>query len=364
MTEESKKIKVLLVDDSALIRKIIAKELSHTKDIEVVGTAPDPYVARDRIIELEPEVIVLDLEMPRMDGIAFLDKLMRYYPLPVIIFSSLTPKGCATALRAMEIGAVEVIQKPRIDDELKMSEVMAQLVEKIRVAASLTYKFRYRLTERRKPVSTTQQPAIKLSKTTDQIVAIGASTGGVEALSTIVPMFPTLFPGVLVVQHMPERFTQSFADSLGKKCKMEVKEAKNGDTVRPGLVLIAPGNYHMALKRSGAVYYVQVANGPLVCGQRPSVDVLFQSVAKYAGANAFGVILTGMGRDGAEGLLRMKDAGAYTIAQDEKSCIVYGMPNEAVKLHAADKVLPLEDIPQELLVRLARRENEKGIEGG
>ena len=333
------KIRVLVVDDSAVVRKVFSEELSRESDIEVVGTAPDPYVARDKIVSLKPDVVTLDVEMPRMDGITFLRKLMRYYPLPVIIVSSLTKEGGSLALEAMEIGAVEVISKP--GEAYSVGDMSAQLAEKIRAAAQVDMSRRSRITT----TSSTVAPKLSLSKTTNKLIAIGASTGGTEALKEVLTQFPPNSPGIMIVQHMPAKFTTSFAERLDSLCQVRVKEAEDGDAVVPGTALLAPGNFHMVMRRSGARYYVNVKTGPMVCYQRPAVDVLFNSVAAYGGANAIGVILTGMGKDGAQGLLKMKQAGARTIGQDEASCVVYGMPKEAFDVGAVDKVLPLKDIP-------------------
>ncbi len=333
------KIRVLVVDDSAVVRKVFSEELSRENDIEVVGTAPDPYVARDKIVSLKPDVVTLDVEMPRMDGITFLRKLMKYYPLPVIIVSSLTKEGGSLALEAMEIGAVEVISKP--GEAYSVGDMSAQLAEKIRAAAQVD------VTRRRRTITTpsTVAPKLSLTKTTNKLIAIGASTGGTEALKEVLTQFPPNSPGIMIVQHMPAKFTTSFAERLDSLCQVRVKEAEDGDAVVPGTALLAPGNFHMVMRRSGARYYVNVKTGPMVCYQRPAVDVLFNSVAAYGGANAIGVILTGMGKDGAQGLLKMKQAGARTIGQDEASCVVYGMPKEAFDVGAVDKVLPLKDIP-------------------
>jgi len=331
------KIKVLIVDDSAVVRKIFSEELSREHDIEVVGTAPDPYVARDKIVSLKPDVITLDIEMPRMDGITFLRKLMKYFPLPVIIVSSLTKEGGALALEAMDIGAVEVISKP--GPAYSVGDMSVQLAEKIRGAAKIDMRSRIRDI---KPSATAgPAPKLSLTKSTNKIIAIGASTGGTEALKAVLTAFPPTIPGILVVQHMPANFTTSFAQRLDSLSQIRVKEAADGDSVIPGTALIAPGNFHMVMRRSGARYYVEVKNGPMVCHQRPSVDVLFNSVAIYGGANVVGVILTGMGRDGAQGMLKMKEAGAMNIAQDEASCVVFGMPKEAIATGAVDKVVPL-----------------------
>jgi two-component system, chemotaxis family, protein-glutamate methylesterase/glutaminase len=337
------KIKTLIVDDSAIVRKILSEELSRYPDIEVVGTAPDPFVARDKILKLQPEVITLDIEMPRMDGLTFLKKLMKHYPLPVIIVSSLTPKGSKLALEAMEIGAVDVIAKP--GGSYSVGDMSDMLAEKIRIAsvANISRRFDYQA-DSEKP-----ETIRALAETTHKVIAIGASTGGTEALKEVLTKMPPNSPGIVVVQHMPANFTTAFADRLNSLCQVTVKEAVDNDSVTPGTALIAPGNYHMLLRRSGARYYVEVKDGPRVHHQRPSVDILFKATAKYAGPNSIGVIMTGMGADGAEGLLEMKQAGAKTIAQDEKTCVVFGMPKEAIKLGAADKVVPLGQVAHEIL---------------
>ena len=337
-----KKIKVLIVDDSAVVRKIFSEELSKYADIEVVGTAPDPFVARDKIAALNPDVITLDIEMPRMDGLTFLRKLMKHYPLPTIIVSSLTPKGGKLTLEAMEIGAVDVIAKP--GSSYTVGNMSVQLVEKIRAAALARV-----IRKDAEAPETENVPLKALAQTSHKVIAIGASTGGTEALKQVLTRLPANSPGILVVQHMPANFTAAFADRLNTLCQMTVREARDNDSVVPGLALIAPGNFHMILRRSGARYYVEVKTGPMVHHQRPAVDILFKSTAKYAGANAIGVILTGMGADGAEGLLDMKRAGAGTIAQDEHSCVVFGMPKEAIKMGAADRVLPLDHIATEMM---------------
>jgi len=338
------RIKVLIVDDSAIVRKIFTEELSKYPDINVVGTAPDPFVARDKIVTLQPDVITLDIEMPRMDGLTFLKKLMKHFPLPTIIVSSLTPKGGKLTLEAMDIGAVDAIAKP--GGSYSVGDMSGQLVEKIRAAS--------RVKVVKKEVQETALPGSRLSikslaETTNKVIAIGASTGGTEALKNVLSKMPPNSPGILVVQHMPANFTSAFAERLNGLCHVTVKEAKNNDSVTPGTALIAPGNYHMILRRSGARYYVEVKTGPMVHHQRPAVDILFKSTAKYAGANAIGVILTGMGADGAEGLLEMKQMGASTIAQNEKSCVVYGMPKEAVKMGAVDKIVHLDQIADEIV---------------
>jgi two-component system chemotaxis response regulator CheB len=327
---------------------MLKTELGKRPDIEVVDTATDPYIARDKILHCNPDVLTLDVEMPKMDGITFLEKLMKSHPMPVVLFSTLTPAGCATAMRAMELGAVDVLHKPSLDVASKLNEMMEVLANAIRAA----YAARKRFEGGYKPLSPTVRSYVTsgaMIKTTDKVVAIGASTGGTEALRALLPALPGTFPGIVLTQHMPEHFTKTFAESLTKTCAMEVREAKDQDTVRPGLILIAPGNFHMLLRRSGARYYVEVKEGPLVYYQRPSVEVLFDSVAKYAGPNAIGVMLTGMGRDGAKGMKHMKTAGSYNIAQDERTCVVYGMPKAAVEEGGVDKSLALGDIPGELM---------------
>ena len=336
-------IRVLVVDDSALVRDILVRELGRDPQIDVVGSAPDPYIARDKIVELKPDVITLDIEMPRMDGITFLRKLMRHFPMPVIVVSSLTQTGGEIAMEALECGAVEVMCKPGA--AYTVGDMSVALIDKIKAAAQVKVTKRIEGAERARATAT----RLSMTQTTNKVLAIGASTGGTEALASVLSALPANAPGTCVVQHMPEHFTRSFANRLNDLCAMEVKEAENGDTVSPGKVLIAPGNYHMLLKRSGAVYFVEVKSGPLVSRHRPSVDVLFKSVARFAGRNAVGVIMTGMGADGADGLLEMKKQGALTIAQDEASCVVFGMPKEAIERGAADHVVALNKIPAKML---------------
>jgi two-component system chemotaxis response regulator CheB len=340
-----RKIKVLIVDDSAIVRSIFTSELGRDPMIEVVGAAPDPYVARDKIVQLAPDVVLLDIEMPRMDGLTFLRKLMHYHPLPVIIVSSLTHKGGQMALEAIEAGAVEVMCKP--GSAYSVSDMSLALLDKIKAAAEVNLKARGPAAA--KPAKPAQPERLSLTRTTDKILAIGASTGGTQAIQEVLTRFPPNAPGTVIVQHMPAYFTQSFAERLNTLSAIEVREARDGDSVVPGRALIAPGNFHLLLRRSGARYYVQVKTGPLVCRQRPSVDVLFKSVAKYAGANAVGALLTGMGADGADGLLAMRQAGAHTIAQDQRTSVVYGMPAEAAKRGAACEILPLDRVAASLL---------------
>ena len=332
-------IDVLIVDDSAVVRKVMTEELSRYEDINVIGTAVDPFVARDKIVKLKPDVITLDMEMPRMDGLSFLAKLMKHYPMPVVVLSSLTPRNSEIALKALDLGAVEVLCKP--GEAYSTQDVSRSLARAIRAAASARID---RSEIKKKTAGEKVNYAGLLSQTTHKVVAIGASTGGTKAIEAVLRDMPGTLPGTVIVQHMPENFTRSFADRLNEICEMEVREAKDGDRVVPGVALIAPGNHHMVLKRSGAQYLVRLKDGPRVHYQRPAVDVLFQTVARVAGKNAVGTILTGMGADGAKGLLAMHKAGAYTIAQDEATSIVFGMPKEAIKLRAADKVLPLYEV--------------------
>ena len=336
-------VKVLIVDDSAIVRKVLKQQLDKYPGIEVVGTAPDPYVARDKIVALQPNVITLDVEMPKMDGITFLRKLMKHHPMPVIILSSLTPKGGKTAMEAIEAGAVDVMCKP--GQAYSVGEACEDLALSIKAASRVNVK---KMSEQRQQGSGTVK-RLHMAETTNKIFAIGASTGGVQTLSSILATMPANSPGMVIVQHMPPKFTASFANRLNESCAVNVKEAQDGDSVIPGKVLIAPGGYHMVLRRSGANYFVNITDGPKVCHQRPSVDVLFNSVAKYAGANAVGAVLTGMGNDGAEGLLKMKENGAHTLAQDEASSIVFGMPQKAIELNAAEKVVSLPDVARILL---------------
>ncbi len=343
-------IKVLVVDDSALVRKLLTEELSRYDDITVVGTAVDPYVAREKIIALKPDVITLDVEMPRMDGLSFLVKLMKHYPVPVIIVSSLTPKNSDAAIRALSLGAVDVIAKP--GSAMSVPDISRQLVQSIR-AASRAKLVKRTETPTGETVTTRRAPVLAGLSMTHKVIALGASTGGTQALERLLAKLPPAMPGIVICQHMPEKFTASFAQRLNSTCALEVREAKDGDAVVPGTVLVAPGNFHMMLTLSGAQYQVRVKDGPRVHHQRPAVDVLFASVAKYAGRNAIGAIFTGMGADGAKGLLQMREAGAHTIAQDEASCVVFGMPKEAIKLGAAMEVLPLDEIADALQSAIA-----------
>ncbi len=339
-------VKVLVVDDSAVLRKTLAGILSRDPEIQVIGTAPDPYVARDMIAAERPDVISLDIEMPRMDGITFLEKLMAHYPIPVVILSSLTPRGSELAMEALRAGALAVLNKPKA--AFSASGILEDYVSTIKSVAGADLK---KTAFPEKPARNRPKP---LSKTTDQVLAVGASTGGTTALEFLLKAMPRNLPGTLVTQHMPGTLTGAFARRLAGETGLDVREAKDGDSVVPGKVLIAPGGKHLLLRRSGARYCAAVKDGPRVNHFKPSVGVLFKSVARAAGSNALGVILTGMGHDGAEGLLLMKEAGAYTIAQDEASCVVFGMPRVAIEKGAVREVLPLDRIPDRL-VRLFQK---------
>ncbi|MBN1256929.1 MAG: chemotaxis response regulator protein-glutamate methylesterase [Planctomycetes bacterium] len=329
-------IRVLVVDDSPVVRRALTKELDSDPGIEVVGSAPDPYIARDKIINLKPDVITLDLEMPRMDGLTFLRKLMQFYPIPVVVVSSYTQTGAKSTIDALESGAVDVMSKPGSSGE-DSADFGMKLRDKVKAAAQVRIK-KIRKAEK------TFSRAGKLNTISKKVVAIGASTGGTEALTQVLTYMPENAPPILIVQHMPPGFTAAFANRLNGLCAMEVLEAKNGMEVMPGRAIIAPGDQHLLLQPNGTEFIAKLKQGPLVCRHRPSVQVLFDSVAANAGKSALGVIMTGMGADGAEGLLHMREAGANTIAQNEESCIVYGMPKEAIELGAAEKIVPLDRI--------------------
>jgi two-component system chemotaxis response regulator CheB len=343
------KIKVLIVDDSAVVRQTLAEILSSDPHIEIIATASDPFVAADKIKEQVPDVITLDIEMPHMDGLTFLQKIMSQHPIPVVICSSLSEKGSASGIRALELGAVDIITKPKMGTKQFFEESKIYICDVVKAAAQVSIK---KYVSRKHDVEPKLSADVILPKntskamiqTTEKVVVAGASTGGTEALRKFLEYFPLDSPGIVIVQHMPENFTTAFAKRLDGICRITVKEAEDGDTVIRGRALIAPGNHHLLLKRSGARYYVEVKDGPLVSRHRPSVDVLFRSAARYAGRNSVGVIMTGMGDDGAKGMLELKEAGAYTIAQDEKTCVVFGMPQEAIKIGAVDKILPLQAI--------------------
>jgi two-component system chemotaxis response regulator CheB len=339
-----RKIKVLVVDDSAIVRRILTDALSGHADIEVVGTAPDAYVARDKILSLRPDVITLDIEMPGMDGLTFLRKFVRFHPLPVIVISSLTQGSCQAALEALRLGAVDVLAKP--GGPYSVAEMQDNLAAKVRAAATSQPKTAFRST-----ASVTDLAMPAGSARADMLIAIGASTGGTQAIERVLTQLPENSPAVAITQHIPAGFSAAFAERLNRICKLQVKEASDGDLLVCGRALIAPGDFHMVVRRSGEAYRVLVKSGPRVEYQRPSVDVLFNSVAEAAGNSAVGVLLTGMGADGAQGLLNMKRAGAYTIAQDEESCIVFGMPKEAIRLGAADKVVSLSSMAGCVLAR-------------
>ncbi len=345
------KIHVLIVDDSALVRRTLADVLSSDPEIEVIATAADPYVAAERIRDQIPDVITLDIEMPRMDGLTFLQKIMTQHPIPVVICSSLAEEGAQSTLKALEYGAVDIITKPRLGSRQFLEDSRLTLCQAVKAAAAA--RIRPHSTHTVEPKLTADSVLSRATgamiETTEKVVAIGASTGGTEALKVLLEALPPNAPGMVIVQHMPEMFTRAFAQRLDSLCEISVKEAEPNDTVLRGRALIAPGNHHLLLRRSGARYYVDVKDGPLVSRHRPSVDVLFRSAARYAGQNAVGVIMTGMGDDGANGMLEMKQAGAFTIAQDEESCVVFGMPNEAIKRNAVDRVLPLTAIARAVL---------------
>lgn len=346
------KIKVLIVDDSALVRQALIELLSSDPGIEVIGAAGDPYAAVERMKEIVPDVITLDVEMPRMDGLTFLRKIMAQHPIPVIICSTLTEQGAETTLKALEYGAVEIIQKPKVGTRKFFEESRIRICDAVKAAASAKLRVYTPVTVRPKltadaVIPMSHQPKAMV-KTTEKVVVVGASTGGTEALRILLEALPMDSPAIAVVQHMPENFTAAFSKRLDGICRITVREAQDGDTMLRGQALIAPGNRHMLLKRSGARYYVEIKDGPLVSRHRPSVDVLFRSAARYAGANAVGVIMTGMGDDGAKGMRELFDAGAHTVAQDEQTCVVFGMPNEAIKLGGVRKVMPLGSLAGEI----------------
>lgn len=351
---EKSKIRVLIVDDSAVVRQTLKEILSSDPEIEVIGAAGDPYAAAERIAEEAPDVISLDIEMPRMDGLTFLKKIMVQHPIPVVICSSLADEGAASTLKAMEYGAVDIITKPKLGTKQFFEDSRIVLCQAIKAAAGARLRSlgTTHTVEPKLTADVVLSPATHaMAETTEKVVVVGASTGGTEALKTFLEALPADSPGIVIVQHMPELFTRAFANRLDGLCAMTVKEAETNDTVIRGRALIAPGNHHLLLKRSGARYYVEIKDGPLVCRHRPSVDVLFRSAARYAGPNAVGVILTGMGDDGARGMYEMHQAGAYTIAQDEATCIVFGMPKEAIKLNGVSKVIPLGSIAGAMLNR-------------
>lgn len=347
----NRKIRVLVIDDSALIRSVMKELIDREKDMECVGAAPDPLAAREMIKSLNPDVLTLDVEMPKMDGLDFLERLMRLRPMPVVMVSTLTERGSNITFRALELGAVDFVSKPKLDIARGMEGYAGEIADKIRAAAQAKVR-------KAAPPPIIQE---KLSadvilpsiagrfSTTEKLIIIGASTGGTEAIKEVLTRFPADVPGILVAQHMPENFTKSFAERMNSLCKISVKEAESNERILPGHAYIAPGHSHLLLKRSGANYMTELNQGPPVNRHRPSVDVLFRSAANVAGANALGIILTGMGKDGAQGLLEMKQAGSHTIAQDEASCVVFGMPREAILLGGASEVLPLQNIARHTL---------------
>lgn len=346
-----KEIRVFIVDDSAVVRQVLTGVLNNISGITVIGSAPDPIFALKKLEQDWPDVIVLDIEMPRMDGVTFLKKLMKEHPIPVVICSTLTTKGAEVTMHAMSAGAVDIITKPTINLKNFLHESETLMANAIKGAAQA--KIKHDANEQLKPVMV-EKPLTVMADTTDRVIAIGTSTGGTQALEKILTRLPNTAPGMVVVQHMPEAFTAAFAQRLDSVCQLTVKEAENNDRVMPGLVLIAPGGKHLLLRRSGAQYRVEVKDGPLVTRHRPSVNVLFRSVATAAGKNAIGIIMTGMGDDGAKGLKELHETGALTIAQDEESCVVYGMPKEAVKVGGVDAELPLEQLPELIVTSPSR----------
>lgn len=345
--------KVLVVDDSALVRKVLGEEISKFPEFSVVGSAIDPYDAREKILQLRPDILTLDLEMPRMDGLSFLSKLMKFHPMPVVVVSSQAQEGSVAALAALELGAVGIVPKP--GSQFTVPDVAHNLIHALRAAASVTVE---KLLQRAKiPKNGTPAPAMSLLKGTHKVVAIGASTGGTQAIEAVMRGMPADAPGAVIVQHMPQAFTGAFAKRLDKACAMQVREARDMDDVTNGTALIAPGDRHMVLVKNGSRFQVRIKDGPRVHFQRPSVDVLFQSVAANSGPNAVGVILTGMGSDGARGLLSMRSSGAYTIAQDEKSCVIFGMPKEAIEIGGVDDVLPLLKIAEAVIKKISSSRN-------
>ena len=349
------KIKVLIVDDSALIRGVMKEIINSQPDMEVVGVAPDPLVARDLIKQTNPDVLTLDVEMPKMDGLEFLEKLMRLRPMPVVMVSSLTERGSEITMRALELGAVDFVTKPKMSIQHGMLEYADLIAEKIRIAARANIKPRIKVQGHAE--GTVLAAVRNTFASSEKLIIIGASTGGTEAIKDFLIQLPSDCPGILITQHMPEGFTRSFAGRLDKLCKISVKEAEGGERVLPGHAYLAPGHSHLLLVRSGANYMTKLDQGPPVNRHRPSVDVLFNSAAVNAGKNAVGVILTGMGRDGAAGMLEMKKAGAYNLAQDEASCVVFGMPKEAIAIGATHDVGPLHELPRRVMQFFASHGN-------
>ena len=352
----NRKLKVLVVDDSAMIRKVLKKIINQERDMECVGVAPDPWIAREMIKEFNPDVLTLDVEMPKMDGLDFLERLMRLRPMPVLMVSTLTELGSDVTFRALELGAVDFISKPKLDIERGLEDYADMITSMIRTAAGANIRAHKTATNSsplKKYTADSVLPSVSgRFASTEKLIVIGASTGGTEAIKKILTQLPADAPGILVTQHMPENFTRSFAKRLDTLCKISVKEAEDNERILPGHAYIAPGNYHLSVKRSGANYMTKLDQGELVNRHRPSVDVLFKSAAKVAGTNALGVILTGMGKDGVQGMAEMKATGSYTIAQDEKSCVIFGMPKEAILAGAVSEILPLKDIARRTLDHL------------
>lgn len=356
----ARRIRVVVVDDSALIRKVLGEIINAQPDMECAGRAPDPLAAREMIRALSPDVLTLDVEMPKMDGLDFLERLMRLRPMPVVMVSTLTERGSEVTLRALELGAVDFIAKPKLDIVTGMHDYAQDIAEKIRIAAGARLK-RRSVAQSVDRVAEPVWPALaNRIASTEKLIIIGASTGGTEAIKEVLTRLPPDSPGVLITQHMPEGFTKSFADRLNTLCRIAVKEAEHGERVLPGHAYVAPGHSHLLVKRSGANYMVELSQAAPVNRHRPSVDVLFRSVAQYAGGNAIGVILTGMGKDGAVGMLEMRQAGAYTLAQDEASCVVFGMPREAIAGGGVEEVAPLHDMTRRILARLSTMDS-RGI---
>jgi two-component system chemotaxis response regulator CheB len=348
-----KRIRVLIVDDSALVRNILEQGLGMDPGIEVVGAAADPYIARDMIIKYRPDVLTLDVEMPRMDGVEFLRKLMPQYPLPVVMVSALTQKGKQITLDALEAGAVDFVTKPSTDVARGLNAMMMELRTKVKIActANVSHWKHTQSASKARPLPETRA----LAESTDKVIAIGASTGGTEAIRNVITRFPATTAGVVIVQHMPAGFTKMFAERLNSLCAMEAKEAEDGDRVMQGRILIAPGDFHMTVKRSGGIYQVNCKPGEKVCGHCPSVEVLMNSVAEHVGANAIGVMLTGMGHDGADAMGAMRKAGARTLAQDEKTSVVFGMPKEAYERGGAERLMPLDEIAPAVIDLITKR---------
>jgi two-component system chemotaxis response regulator CheB len=342
-----RKIRVLVVDDSALVRTILSQGLAQDPGIEVVGAASDPYVARDMIIKHRPDVLTLDVEMPRMDGVDFLRRFMPQYPLPVVMVSALTQRGKQITIEALEAGAVDVVPKPSANIARGLSDMMMELRTKVKIASTANVSHWKVRRHDDKPQIISMKKS--LAESTDKVIAVGASTGGTEAIRMVIERLPATAPGVVIVQHMPAGFTRAFAERLNMQCLMEVKEAESGDRIMPGRILIAPGDFHLKVRRTGGFYYVDCLAGEKINGHCPSVDVMMLSVAEHVGVNAVGVMLTGMGHDGADGMLAMRQAGARTIAQDEKSCVVFGMPKSAYDRGGAENFVPLDKIAQTVL---------------